>query len=130
MTTLTPASRDLLRTAVIALDDAYQAQSATQRYVAAHVAALRAGAALLAVKAKPTRSHRIRSVWQMVPRIAPELGEWCAYFDAIGKRRVFVEIGSEQVTQRQADDLVRDAEAFADQIARILNVSLPIRMAG
>lgn len=130
MTTLTPASRDLLRTAVIALDDAYQAQSTTQRYVAAHVAALRAGAALLAVKAKPTRSHRIRSVWQMVPRIAPELGEWCAYFDAIGKRRVFVEIGSEQVTQRQADDLVRDAEAFADQIARILNVSLPIRMAG
>jgi hypothetical protein len=130
MTVLTQASRDLLRTAVIALDDAYQAQSPAARYIAAHVAALRAGAALLAVKAKPARSNRIRSVWQMVPEIAPELGEWCAYFDAIGKRRVFVEIGSEHVTQRQADDLVRDAEAFADQIARILNVSLPIRMAG
>ncbi len=130
MPTLTTASRDLLRTAVIALDDAYQAQTPDQRYIAAHVAALRAGAALLAVKAKPARSPRIRSVWQMLPGIAPELGEWCAYFAAIGKRRVFVEIGQEQVTQRQADDLMRDAEAFLDQIARILNVSLPIRMAG
>ncbi len=130
MTVLTPASRDLLRTAVISLDDAYQAETPDHRYIAAHVAALRAGAALLAVRARPTRSARIRSVWQMVPGIAPELGEWCVFFDAIGKRRVFVEIGQDQVTQRQADDLVRDAEAFLDQIARILNVSLPIRMAG
>jgi hypothetical protein len=130
MTALTSASRDLLRTAVIGLDDAYQAQTPEQRFIAAHLSALRAGAALLAVKAKPSRSSRIRSVWQMVPGIAPELGEWCAYFDAIGKRRVFIEIGREQVTQRQADDLMRDAEAFLDQISRILNVSLPIRMAG
>jgi hypothetical protein len=130
MTALTSASRDLLRTAVIGLDDAYQAQTPEQRFIAAHLSALRAGAALLAVKAKPSRSSRIRSVWLMVPGIAPELGEWCAYFDAIGKRRVFIEIGREQVTQRQADDLMRDAEAFLDQISRILNVSLPIRMAG
>lgn len=130
MTVLTPASKDLLRTAVLSLDDAYQAQTPAQRYIAAHVAALRAGAALLAVKAKPTRSSRIRSVWQMLPAIAPELGEWCAYFDAIGKRRVFVEIGTDEVSQRQADDLVRDAEAFLEQIARVLHVTLPIRMAG
>lgn len=126
MAVLTHAGKDLLRTAVIALDDAYQAVSPEQRYVAAHVAALRAGAALLAMRAKPTRSSRIRSVWQMVPAIAPELGEWCAYFDAIGRRRVFVEIGREHVTKRQADDLVRDAETFLQQIAGILEVGLPI----
>lgn len=130
MSVLTPASRDLLRTAVLSLDDAYQAETPQQRYIASHIAALRAGAALLAVRAKPSRSSRIRSVWQMVPTIVPELGEWCAFFDAIGKRRVFVEIGRDQVTQRQADDLMRDAEAFLDQIARILHVTLPIRMAG
>ena len=90
---LTRAGKDLLRTALIALDDAYQAPTAADRYVAAHVAALRAGAALLATRAKPTRSSRIRSVWQMLPTIAPELQEWCTYFALIGQRRVFVEIG-------------------------------------
>jgi hypothetical protein len=123
---LTRAGKDLLRTALIALDDAYQAPTAADRYVAAHVAALRAGAALLATRAKPTRSSRIRSVWQMLPTIAPELQEWCAYFALIGQRRVFVEIGREHVTQRQADDLMRDAEAFTEQIASILGVGLPI----
>jgi hypothetical protein len=126
MAALTHAGRDLLRTAVIALDDAYQATTPGERYVAAHVAALRAGAALLATRARPARSSRIRSVWQLVPGIAPELGEWCAYFDAIGRRRIFVEIGREHVSQRQADDLVRDAEAFLEQIAGILEVGLPI----
>ena len=122
---LTRAGKDLLRTALIALD-AYQAPTAADRYVAAHVAALRAGAALLATRAKPTRSSRIRSVWQMLPTIAPELQEWCTYFALIGQRRVFVEIGREHVTQRQADDLMRDAEAFTEQIAGILGVGLPI----
>lgn len=126
MTALSHAGKDLLRTCVIALDDAYQASTPAERYVAAHVAALRAGAALLATRAKPTRSQRIRSVWQMVPVIAPELGEWCAYFEVVGRRRIFVEIGREHVSQRQADDLVRDAETFAEQIAAILGVGLPI----
>ncbi|MFN8183492.1 MAG: SAV_6107 family HEPN domain-containing protein [Candidatus Nanopelagicales bacterium] len=126
MVALTHAGRELLRTAVVALDDAYQASTPAERYVAAHIAALRAGAALLATRARPSRSSRIRSVWQMVPAIAPELGEWCAYFDMIGRRRVFVEIGREPVTQRQADDLVRDAETFLEQIAGILEVGLPI----
>jgi hypothetical protein len=130
MTVMTPAGRDLLRTAVLALDDAHQTQNPQERYVAAHVAALRAGAALLAVRAKPSRSSRIRSVWQMLPGIAPELGEWCAYFDAIGRRRVFVEIGREAVSQRQADDLVRDAQVFLGSIAELLEVCLPMRIAG
>jgi hypothetical protein len=54
------------------------------------------------------------------------LQEWCTYFALIGQRRVFVEIGREHVTQRQADDLMRDAEAFTEQIAGILGVGLPI----
>jgi hypothetical protein len=41
-----------------------------------------------------------------------------------------VEIGREAVTQRQADDLLRDAEAFLADIAGMLGVGLPIRMAG
>lgn len=128
--TMTPAGRDLLRTAVLAIDDAYRAPTPQEQYVAAHIAALRAGAALLAVRAKPSRSSRIRSVWQMLPGIAPELAEWCAYFDAIGRRRVFVEIGREPVSQRQADDLVRDAQLFLGCIASQLEIGLPMPIAG
>lgn len=123
---LTPAGRDLLRAAVLSLDDAYQAQAAADRYVAANLAALRGGAALLAIRARPSRSGRIRSVWQMLPAVAPELTEWCAYFELVGRRRIFVQIGRDVVSQRQADDLVRDAERFLDQIAIILGVGLPI----
>lgn len=132
-TVLTSAARDLLRTAVLAFDEAHRCETPEQRYVAAHVAALRAGAALLAVRARPTRSGRIRSVWQMVPAVAAdhaELVEWCAYFDAVGRRRVFVEIGREPVSQRQADDLLRDAETFFAHIAQLLGIGLPLRMAG
>ena len=123
---MTQAGRELLRNAVLSLDDAYQAENPADRYVASHVAALRAGAALLAVRARPSRRGRIRSVWQMLPEIAPELGEWCAYFDVMGRRRTFVEIGRDHVTARQADDLMRDAERFLDQVAAILGVGLPI----
>ena len=124
---MTRAGADLLRTSLIALDDAYQADDPAGRYVASHVAALRAGAALLAVRARPSRSSRIRSVWRMVPGIAAELTEWCGYFEAVGRRRVFVEIGREEVTQRQADDLMRDAEEFLAAVAAVLEVGLPIR---
>lgn len=126
MPALTIAGRDLMRTAVAALDDAHFAQTPAERYAAAHVAALRAGAAVLAVHAKPARSGRIRSVWQMLPGLAEDLEPWCAYFEAIGKRRVFVEIGAEPVTTQQADDVLRDAERFCERIAAILGVSLPM----
>lgn len=126
MTVPTYASRDLLRTAVAALDDAHHGQDPAERYVAAHIAALRAGAALLAASAKPSRSARIRSVWQMLPPIAPELQQSCDYFDAIGKRRIFVEIGAEPVAAQQADDLARDAQVFCERIAAILGLPLPL----
>ena len=65
---LTRAGKDLLRTALIALDDAYQAPTAADRYVAAHVAALRAGAALLATRAKlPTPGKAIMAFRALRP---------------------------------------------------------------
>jgi hypothetical protein len=124
---MTRAGADLLRAAIVALDDAYGAQAPAQRYVASHLAALRAGAALLAVDAAPSRSPRIRSVWRVVPGIAEDLAEWCDYFEVIGRRRVFVEIGRDEVTQRQADDLLRDAETFLARVAALLEVALPLR---
>lgn len=90
---------------------------APDRYATAHLAALRAAAAVLAARARPERpgSRRSRptSVWVLLPAVAPELAEWAAFFAAGAAKRAAAEAGLPRaVTQREADDLLRDAQAF------------------
>ena len=101
---LTRSREDLLQAAL--------ARSAAERFVTAHLAALRAAAAVLATRARPTPRGGPRSVWEVLPRIAPEMGEWAAFFAATASRRAAVEAGRETVTPRVADDLLRDADTF------------------
>ena len=101
---LTRSREDLLQAAL--------ARSASERFVTAHLAALRAAAAVLATRARPTPRGGPRSVWEVLPRIAPEMGEWAAFFAATASRRAAVEAGRETVTPRVADDLLRDADTF------------------
>src|ERR1022692_1949496 len=52
--------------------------SAGGRYVAAHLAALRAAAAVVAARAEPApsaRRKRPQSVWELLPRVEPALSE-------------------------------------------------------
>ena len=53
-----------------------------QRYATAHLAALRAAAAVLAIRARPAtgRRNRVTNVWELLIRVAPELGEWADFF--------------------------------------------------
>ena len=96
------------------------------RFVAAHLAALRAAAAVLAVRGRPKRASGALNVWQVLPRVAPELGEWAAFFAAGAPKRSAIEAGREHVvTTRQADDLLRDATAFAGIVAESLGVLPP-----
>lgn len=89
------------------------ARTCGERYVAAHLAALRAAAAVLAVRGRPSVRGGPRSVWEVLPRIAPELTEWAAFFAATASRRAAVEAGrGEIITAREADDLLRDVENF------------------
>jgi hypothetical protein len=45
--------------------------------------------------------------------VAPELGEWAAFFASTASRRSAIEAGrTDVVSPREADDLLRDAEAF------------------
>ena len=88
------------------------------RYALAHLAALRGAAAVLAVRARPAPARR-RAVggrstaWRLLAVVAPELGEWAAFFAAGASRRVAAETGIPgAVSAREADDLLRDAEAF------------------
>jgi hypothetical protein len=87
-----------------------------QRYATAHLAALRAAAAMLAARARPAigpRRRRPTSVWVLLAGIAPELAEWAAFFSVGATKRAAAEAGiARVVSAREADDLLRDAERF------------------
>lgn len=120
---VTVASIDLLAGALRSLDTSIIASRAGEKYVAAHLAALRAAAALLAAYTKPNRS-RPTSVWTLVSKVAPEFTEWAQYFAAGAGKRAAAEVGlGGAVTPREADDLVRDAHEFIDLVAEKLGVS-------
>lgn len=103
---------DLLDRARVVLLQACHSTTAAERYTQAHLAALRAGAALLAARAAPSRRSRPRSVWEVLPTVAPELTEWSIFFADSGRRRLALERGAVTVTTREADDLVRSGERF------------------
>jgi HEPN domain-containing protein len=111
-----PAARSLLRQADEGLREAEEAPDASRRFAAAYLAALRAGAAVLAVRAQPAGRRRGgRSVWQLLAAVAPELGEWAAFFAAGSSTRAAAEAGNSRlVSQRSADDLMRQAGQFVE----------------
>ena len=116
------AAVDLLLRSDAGLRSARATDDAGERYVAAHLAALRAAAAVLAVRGRPRRGSTL-NVWEVLPRVAPELAEWAVFFASGARRRAAVEAGlAGAVSTRQADDLVRDASAFADLVAELLGV--------
>lgn len=117
---------DLLDRARGGLLQACHSASATERYTQAHLAALRAGAALLAARTVPSRRARPRSVWEVLPTVAPELTEWAVYFADSGRRRLALERGAGSVSARDADDLVRSGERFLELVRASLH--LPCEM--
>lgn len=117
-----PASAlTLLDRSSAGLLQACAARTAGERYVAAHLAALRSAAAVLAVRGRSSRGGP-RSVWELVPKVAPELAEWASFFEATAGRRAAIESGRAIATPREADDLVRDAESFQHVVEGILGL--------
>jgi len=120
---LTAAAVECLAQAQRALVQAGATTEHTRRYASAHVAALRAAAAVLAVRTRPHPRGQ-RNAWVLLARVAPELQEWAAFFAAGAAKRSAAEAGlSRAVTVREADDLLRDAECFCDVVERVLGVS-------
>ena len=60
-------------------------------------------------------------MWELLPRVAPELTEWSAFFAASARRRAAVERGS-RITGRESDDLLRQAENFLEIIQDLLGL--------
>jgi hypothetical protein len=97
------------------------------RYATAHLAALRAAAAVLAARATAApgvRRSRPTSVWTLVAMVAPELRDWTAYFAAGASKRAAAEAGIPRVVSaREADDLLRAAEQFVAVVEVSLGLS-------
>jgi len=124
---LPAATHSYLERAAASLREAMTTSEVPQRYACAHVAALRATAALLAARARPAlspRRGRQKNAWVLLAEVAPELGEWAAFFSAGAAKRAAAESGSRRaVTEREADDLVRDADRFLGLVEESLGMT-------
>lgn len=84
------------------------------RFAAAYSAALRTAAAVLVSYGSPHRARRKpQSVWELLPRTAPELGEWAAYFAGWSDTHVAAQAGrTRRVDAGDAGEISTRAEAF------------------
>lgn len=133
--TAPPEALGLLAQAHKGLGEAAELEDPNERYATAHLAALRIAAAVLAVRGRPEppprragggasrrqRRQPIRSAWEVLPEIAPELAEWSALFASGADRRARAEAGIEgAASHRDADDLLRDTGMFLRIVERML----------
>jgi hypothetical protein len=133
-----PSALALLQSARYGLSAAQDEGSASARYVCAHLAALRAAAALVAARSDPGASARRRrppSVWELLSKVEPTLSEWAAFFAASATKRAAAEAGLPRaVSAREADELLRDAETFLslaeDTLGAQAQPTLPLLTAG
>ena len=131
------AALSLLRTARQGLAEAEAETDAGTRYIGAHLAALRAAAAIVAARGEPgtgARRRRPRSVWELLPQVEPALAEWAAFFAASAAKRAAAEAGLPRAaTAREAEDLLRDAGTFVSVAERALGIDsqplLPLKSA-
>ncbi|MCZ2812978.1 MULTISPECIES: SAV_6107 family HEPN domain-containing protein [unclassified Modestobacter] len=124
---LPAAAAQLLGQAHRGLAEAASSPDAAWRYATAHLAALRAAAAVLAARTQPEAGRRRpRSAWVLIGQVAPELGEWAAFFAAGAAKRAAAEAGlSHAVTEREADDLVRDVGTFLGVVETTISRPVP-----
>jgi hypothetical protein len=109
------------------LAEAAACPDAGWRYATAHLAALRGAAAVLAARTRPEPGRRRpRSAWVLIGQVAPELAEWAAFFAAGAAKRAAAEAGiTHAVTEREADDLVRDAGTFLGVVEGAISRAVP-----
>jgi len=110
-----PSAIALLRSARDELAATDCEASAGGKYVAAHLAASRAAAAVVTARGAGVtpRGRASRSVWELLPQVEPTLSDWAAFFAAGTGKRAAAEAGLPRaVSLREANDLLKDAEMF------------------
>ncbi|WP_182375896.1 SAV_6107 family HEPN domain-containing protein [Nocardioides sp. WS12] len=124
--TLPATTHNYLLRAAQSLSEAVTATDVATRYACAHVAALRAAAALLSARARPAtgRMRHQKNAWVLLTEVAPEMGEWATFFAAGAAKRAAAEAGSSRAASpREADDLVRDADRFLALVEQSLGLT-------
>lgn len=114
------AAADLLARSEGELVAATVASDPADAFVHAHLAAVRAGAALLAVRGRPGPRSGARTVWDMVLRVAPELAEYTAFFAANAATRQAVEARRASVSAERVTRVLAVAEQFGDAVRALL----------
>ncbi len=121
-----PSALALLESARHGLADAGDTPDPGGKYVAAHLAALRAAAAVVTAKAEPGQGRRRsapRSVWELLPRVEPDAGRVGRVLRRRGREAGRRRGGlSRAVSASEADDLLRDAEIFLSLAESVLGV--------
>lgn len=122
---LSSAARARLSDARECLEEAAAARTPATRYVAAHLAALRAAAAILAARPRPMdgRRRQLRSAWELLPEAEPRLADWAPYFEMSAAKRASAEAGlTRVVSARDAEELISEAERFVTTVEKLLGV--------
>jgi hypothetical protein len=89
----------------------------------AHLAALRAGAAVVAFRGTPSGRGAPRTVWAMLGAVAPELSSWSTYFAEAAALRSAVDAGRfELVGPQRGEEAVCAAEDFVDAVRGLVEV--------
>ncbi|SDL69996.1 hypothetical protein SAMN05421874_12760 [Nonomuraea maritima] len=123
---LSPAVRAHLTDSRSCLAEAAGARTPASRFVAAHLAALRAAAALLAARPRPMegRRRRLRSAWELLPEAEPALAEWAAYFSTTADKRAAAEAGMvRRVSASDAEEILAEAETFVTLVEDLLGIA-------
>jgi hypothetical protein len=121
---LPPASAlALLQQARDSLAESERTPEPPERFATAYLAALRAAAAVLALRGRPHRGRsRPTSAWVLLAAIAPEMSEWATFFASWSSTRAAVLAGiTRHVNARTADDLVRQTGQFVALVDRVMN---------
>ena len=88
---------------------------AWERFTHAHLAAVRAAAAVVAARGRPAGRGAPRTVWDMLGVVAPEMARWAALFADAARLRTALDAGRfEAVSPARAERALCDAEDFVD----------------
>ncbi|UZN04931.1 SAV_6107 family HEPN domain-containing protein [Cellulomonas sp. S1-8] len=120
-TVIPPQSAQLLGRADAELLAAQFSGEPWEMFSHAHLAALRAGAALVAARGRPSGRGAPRTVWGMLDAVAPELHTLSALFAQSATLRAAVDAGRfELVTTARAERALCAAEDLVDAVRDLL----------
>jgi hypothetical protein len=112
---------DLLGRADAELLAAQYSPESWERFSHAHLAALRAAAAVVAHRGRPAGRGAPRTVWGMLERVEPALAAWGQFFADGAALRSAVEAGRfDAVDEARAESTLCAAEDFLDEARRLL----------